>query len=165
MMPINVSHEVADLINAADRLGTAEDLQTFFEERPDHPDRPILTIGWFATHALTDTIAKEIPNSVAEFQARNMVSIIREQLDYGRSPLLERLLIDQVISGSLEVSLLQLKYDSNHANKTWGPFFQKALDGAHRRYMRAISTLVKIRRMNLPAIQVNIADKQVNIAG
>ena len=42
---------------------------------------------------------------------------------------------------------------------------QRAIDHAHRRYLSAIKTLATVRKLALPALQVNIARKQVNIAG
>jgi hypothetical protein len=42
--------------------------------------------------------------------------------------------------------------------------YQKWLDRAHRRYLSALKTLATVRRLLVPAVQVNIADKQVNVA-
>jgi hypothetical protein len=38
-------------------------------------------------------------------------------------------------------------------------------DRAHRRYLTAIKTLATVRKLALPVLQVNIAKKQVNVAG
>ena len=42
---------------------------------------------------------------------------------------------------------------------------RKRIDQAERRYLRAIKALVEVRRLQLPAVQVNIGDKQINVAG
>jgi hypothetical protein len=42
---------------------------------------------------------------------------------------------------------------------------QKVLDGVHGRYLSAIKCLADVRRLALPALQVNIAEKQVNVTG
>ena len=39
--------------------------------------------------------------------------------------------------------------------------FERRLNGAHRRYLRAIETLARVRKMG-PALQINIADQQIN---
>jgi hypothetical protein len=39
------------------------------------------------------------------------------------------------------------------------------MDRAHRRYLSAIKTLATVRKLALPVLQVNIAKKQVNVAG
>ncbi len=40
---------------------------------------------------------------------------------------------------------------------------QSKIDRAHRRFLTALKTLASVRKLALPAIQVNIADKQVNV--
>ena len=42
-------------------------------------------------------------------------------------------------------------------------FQEKRLDGAHKRYLGAIKALAQVRRLQLPAIQMNIGEKQVNV--
>ncbi len=39
------------------------------------------------------------------------------------------------------------------------------MDRAHNRYLSAIKTLATVRKLALPILQVNIAKKQVNVAG
>ena len=43
-------------------------------------------------------------------------------------------------------------------------YFQKRLDQTHRRHLSAIRTLAQIRKLG-PAVQINIADRQINTAG
>ena len=51
---------------------------------------------------------------------------------------------------------------------TLGQYWEKRLSAVQGRYLRALTTLARIRKMGLPAMQVNIATEggqQVNIAG
>lgn len=41
-------------------------------------------------------------------------------------------------------------------------FWERRLSAAQRRYLRACESLARVRRLRLPAVQVNIAEKQVN---
>ena len=41
---------------------------------------------------------------------------------------------------------------------------QKRLDRAHRRHISAVRALAQIRKMG-PAVQINIAEKQINTSG
>ena len=41
----------------------------------------------------------------------------------------------------------------------------KRLDRAQRRYLAASKTLAQMRKLRVPAVQVNIGEKQVNVAG
>lgn len=41
---------------------------------------------------------------------------------------------------------------------------QKRIDRAHRRFLATLKTLATIRRLGVPAIQINLAHQQVNVA-
>ena len=45
-----------------------------------------------------------------------------------------------------------------------GDYRQKRLDRSHRRHLSAVRTLAQIRKMG-PAVQINIAEKQINTSG
>ena len=44
-------------------------------------------------------------------------------------------------------------------------YLQRCIDWAHKRYLSAIKTLAVVRKLAVPVLQVNIARKQVNVAG
>jgi hypothetical protein len=46
-----------------------------------------------------------------------------------------------------------------------GSYYQRSISAAHKRYLSAIQTLATVRKLVLPVFQVNIARKQVNVAG
>ncbi len=78
---------------------------------------------------------------------------------------LERLLIQQIV-----LAWLKLAYTEHHhrhflaTGGTFkeGDFWERRLSAAQRRYLRAVETLARVRRLQLPAVQVNIAEQQVN---
>ena len=43
--------------------------------------------------------------------------------------------------------------------------YQHWLDRAQKRYLTALKTLAQVRRLLVPVVQVNIAQKQINVAG
>jgi hypothetical protein len=62
------------------------------------------------------------------------------------------------------------KYEHHLANAKDLPsrreeFHHRRIDAAHRRYMSSLRTLAQIRKLDLPAVQVNIGGNQVNITG
>jgi hypothetical protein len=99
---------------------------------------------------------------------------IRRQLEEMRSelggidpPVLERLLIDRVC-----VCWLQLHYFETQAtlaietdSMEQSLFREKKVDGATRRYHSSIKALAQVRKLQLPTLQINVAEKQVNIFG
>ncbi len=45
-----------------------------------------------------------------------------------------------------------------------GDYHQRRIDRAHRRYLASIKALAQVRRLLTPAVQVNIAERQINVA-
>jgi hypothetical protein len=43
--------------------------------------------------------------------------------------------------------------------------YQRCITTAQKRYLAASKTLAQVRRLVVPVLQVNIASKQVNVAG
>jgi hypothetical protein len=78
---------------------------------------------------------------------------------------LERLLAERVVATWLQVQLFDAFYAFGLKSGTISQdeHRQKRLDRAHRRHLSAIRTLVQIRKMG-PAVQINIAEKQINTA-
>ena len=78
---------------------------------------------------------------------------------------LETLLVQRIGICWLHVQYLESNYANNIGERTWAgdAYCQKRLDRAHWRYLSAIKTLAQIRRLALPAVQVNIGEKQVNV--
>ncbi len=79
---------------------------------------------------------------------------------------LERLLIQQIV-----LAWLKLAYTEHHHRHflmtgnvpiTQSDFWERRLSAAQRRFLRASETLARVRRLQLPAVQVNIAEQQVN---
>ncbi len=91
---------------------------------------------------------------------------IRAELS-GPSPTpLERLLVERIGVCWLHLYHLEAVY-ANKSSMTLdlAMHYQKCIDRAHRRYLSAIKTLAIVRKLALPVLQVNIAKKQVNVAG
>ena len=90
---------------------------------------------------------------------------LQKELGMETSPPLERLLIQQVVMAWLRLSYVEYWYTDN----TEGgelirrvDHWDRRLNAAQRRFLRACSTLARIRKMNLPPIQVNIGRNQIN---
>ncbi len=79
---------------------------------------------------------------------------------------LEMAIIRQIVGCWLRLSIVEYQLGSGTAknafNMTQGAYWEKRVSTAQRRYLRAIETLARVRRLRLPAVQVNIAEQQVN---
>ena len=89
---------------------------------------------------------------------------MKAELGGSQTTPLERLLVDRVVACWLQLHYADAKYaqQMKDLSRDWGDYFQKRQDRAHLRYLSAIRSLALMRRLLLPAIQVNIAEKQVN---
>lgn len=79
---------------------------------------------------------------------------------------LERLLIQQVVVSWLHLGYIDYQYSavltSPDMSIKRGDYWERRLNAAQRRYLRATETLARVRRLQLPAVQVNIGAQQVN---
>jgi hypothetical protein len=96
---------------------------------------------------------------------RRLVELRAEIAGPAPSPL-ECLLVARIV-----VCWLTLHYYEHQRAATEGLTLEEAnhydrrLDRAQRRYLAAIKCLAQVRRLLGPTVQVNVAEKQVNIAG
>lgn len=96
---------------------------------------------------------------------------IQRELGHENGSPMERLLIEHVALCWLRLQTLEQRYSrvmSGSITLTLGQYWEKRLSAAQRRYLRACTTLARIRKMRLPAMQVNVATEggqQVNVAG
>ena len=79
---------------------------------------------------------------------------------------LEKLIIRQIVGAWLRLSYVEYVYGRNTVGGSMtlaqGTYWERRLSAAQRRYLRALETLSRVRRLNLPTVQVNIATQQVN---
>jgi hypothetical protein len=100
-----------------------------------------------------------------EVLERQLAAMREEILGEYPSPL-ERLLAERVIITWLQIQLFEGIYGSSvfKMKTAQDNYFQKKLDQTHRRHLSAIRTLAQICKLGT-AVQINIAEKQVNTAG
>ncbi len=106
-----------------------------------------------------DFAAKEVLN--------RQLKAMREEIAGEDPSPLERLLAERVVATWLQIQLFEGLYASGMSKSmtiAQGNYYQKRLDQTYRRHLSAIRTLAQIRKLG-PAVQINIAEKQINTAG
>ena len=91
---------------------------------------------------------------------------MRSELE-GQDPTpLERLLVERVVATWLQVQCYETLYTQNAREMTiaQGEHHQRRIDRAHNRHLSAVRALAQVRKM-APAVQINIAERQINTAG
>lgn len=119
-------------------------------------------------------IARMISDQAAQLAIEKNVEQIRTELGYDTSPVMERLLIDNIVLAWLRWQWnehqLVVFMGNGEIRMSVVDFWERRLSAAQRRYLRACETLTRIRHLtsSKPAVQVNIAGQggqQVNVAG
>ena len=113
------------------------------------------------------------PNWVASSRelVKAQIYDMQKELGYYRAPQLEKILIDAVLLNWLRWQHAEYQHTSMNAGDmslTKAEFLEKRLTAAQGRYLRAVETLARVRKLISPVMQVNIAQdggQQVNVAG
>jgi hypothetical protein len=94
------------------------------------------------------------------------LELMRDELA-GNSPTpLDRLLVERIVTCWLHLHHLEVIYAGKESmSLELGSYYQRSISSAQKRYLAAIKTLALVRKMAIPVLQVNIAKKQVNVAG
>jgi len=98
---------------------------------------------------------------------RRKLAAMRGELAGPEASPLERLLVERVVACWLQSYHADFAYAG--ALKELPPkeaeHYQRRQDRAARQYLKALRNLAEVRRLLVPTVQVNIAKRQVNIAG
>ena len=100
-----------------------------------------------------------------EAQRRKCAALRRELAGEHPTPL-EMLLVDRIVMSGLHLHYAEALYAQHLETFSLkqNEFYQRRLSLAQNRYLAAIRTLAQVRRLQVPAVQVNIAREQLNVA-
>lgn len=113
-------------------------------------------------HMAHATLLKKFPAEMRE-SIYLRLTVMREELGYEAASDVGRLLIEQIETCWLNLHIIQFAYAAMLGDSAW----EKRMDAAQRRYMKALAMLTEVRRRRLGpnTLQVNIGAQQVNVAG
>ena len=123
-------------------------------------------LGRQAELALVRVAAGDHPVAKEAFVRK--LDTLRREVAGPHPSTLERLLADRVAIGWLALTLAEGTYHQaleRGIDPADEAVYLKRVDRAHRRYLGAIKTLAQVRKLAVPAVQVNIGEKQVNLSG
>jgi hypothetical protein len=144
-----------------------DDLQTIRKFLIDYPE--YCRVVFSMTEAVQQQIIKNWgDDEVAKTAIEEHAVFVRDEMGYHDAPIMEKMLIDNIVTAWLRLQWLDYLVSAKMAGDFRIPhmeFWQKSLAMAQRNYLAACETLAKVRKMRLPNIQLNIGDKQINIAG
>lgn len=151
-------------VNAGDR-SARDELRAVLEETPELWSE-LGNLGRQAEIALVRVAAGDNP-VVREAIVRKLDTLRRDVA--GQHPsVLERLLADRIAISWLSLTVAEGIYHQameRRLSQSDDTFYQQRIERAQRRYLGAIKALAQVRKLGVPALQVNIADEQINVAG
>lgn len=127
------------------------------------PRDPILTLG-----TMLRGMSMDIVNECEPLRKRitSSVKTMRKELGYQEAPGIEKLLIEQILTNWVQATMIGLRSEANrnreHGIQT-GEYLDRRYTEAHGRLQRSIEALARVRRLSVPKVQVNIAERQINL--
>ncbi len=113
-------------------------------------------------------IEHHTPAKLTQASIKHGIKQMATELGAATSPLLECLLIDQVLTCWVNVTVVLAQYNSTTSqdyNLKHGEHIERRLSSAQARYLRAVEALARVRKLaqrNGP-LQLNIGGQQVNV--
>jgi hypothetical protein len=148
-----------------DNKESLPEIRKILKENPELAWR-VMDYAKLAEWHLVERMTKDKDLGSKELLKRQLASM-REEIAGENPSALERLLAERVVATWLQIQLFEGLYAAGmyqSMSVEQGSYQQKRLDRAHRNHLSAIRTLAQIRRMG-PAVQINIAEKQINTVG
>lgn len=147
------------------------DIKAFRKKIKHHPE-----IWRECGNAMAQALAHYMANVKATMLGKEATSLYLDELQSSLCELgtpLEKLLVEQVVLAWARLSTLEQQYTSimNESHSlTFGIYWEKRLNAAHKRYERACLALAKVKKLLRPsvALQVNVANdggQQINLLG
>lgn len=173
----NALDPVTEFIELAQRMEKTEDpaqedLDRFRELAVSTP------AVWSSVTQIMDSIRQQLTEKVSYSISRCSLlaemDILKKQFGYETAPTPERLLIDHIMTARLRLihaeSVCTNLVDKQSLSVEVGEYWDNRLSSAHARYLKAIESLARVRKLarNSPPLQINIAQeggKQINVQG
>jgi hypothetical protein len=153
---------------AKGELDVMPEVQRLFNGDPMKQSRLVDVYGDCYAHARDSMINAAAGKDLAAKEAmRCKIDEIQRELAGPNPTPLERILCERVALCWFDVN----EQDRLYGNPQDGVDLQEAQyresrrDRAHKRFLTACKTLATARRLGVPAIQLNVARRQVNVAG
>ena len=114
-----------------------------------------------AQRALVNALSDDL--AVREAVHAKMAALRNSLLGENSTPV-EALLVERVVACWLQVQDADIRA-AQAKGETFrqADFNQRRMDAAHRRYLSALKALALVRKLAVPALQINLARKQVNV--
>lgn len=157
--------ELTAILNRTDKEKPAKkDMQALREILKKYPNIWTIT-GDLAKNAESHFIREMQATAVMKESTKVGFEQMRQSLAHPQDSPLEELVIQNVVLAWIRLAYVEYSYTAV-TNKGGSyeslNYWEKRLNAAQRRFLRASESLARIRKLNVPVMQVNIAQQQVN---
>jgi len=107
-------------------------------------------------------------NPIAQDLLHREINAMEKELCGAYPSPLERLLVERICVCHFQVQQAEITFTQKAKGSislAHGDYYQRLIDRANQRYLAAIRALAQVRRLLTPVVQVNVAEKQINLAG
>jgi hypothetical protein len=149
-------------------VSTGTDIEKRDEATPAKgtPDRPFdLMLDFTAADYLFRNMSKGADKTIAKALLRETREVAAQLAGPDPSPIERSLAVTAALCWCDLRYRECLDYMSTDRTIVQADHADRRLDHSHRRYVSALKTLAQVRRLALPALQVNIGQNQVNTVG
>jgi len=170
-LPVKAPDPRAELMELRERMNKAK------EATPEdmHRLRQVIVstphfwpVATQTANVIREQLIEKMSSGITRSHLLAEVDILKKQFGYDAAPVLERLLIDHILTARLRLLHAENYYNNVVVNQSitfaFGEYWNGVLSSAQKRFLRAIETLAKVRRLarNTPALQINIAQRGGN---
>jgi hypothetical protein len=119
----------------------------------------------------THLTSKIVHEPASKMAVEDDINVIQKGLGMDQAPMLEKLLIQNVVNTWLRLQWVEYQlagFMNGESTREQIAWWEKRLSITQGRYLRAIETLARVRKIALPDLQINVASEggqQVNVAG
>jgi hypothetical protein len=136
---------------------------------PQHPRGRFLveTYGDSYAHARSRMVKVAANQNLAIQEGlRRKIDAVRDELAGPNPTPLERILCERVALCWFDAHEMDRRFvDQKDVSFKTAEYRENRRDRAHKRFLAACKTLATVRRLGVPALQINLARQQVNVAG
>ncbi len=160
--------ELYAIIKATNRENPAkadiERLQTYLEQHPEEVEK----LGNLANHVETQVLESAFSSVLTKKATYMHMANMRVDMGYDAASAIEKSLIDHIVLTWLRLHICEFHYEqyTKNASLDRAMFWEKALSANQRRYLRAVETLARVRRLMKdppsPALAV-LLKQQINV--
>ncbi len=148
---INSHEEMIALIKRVDKnKPNPEDLEALSKEMDKNPE-PFSGFGNVQKHVFGRVLDAVITSRFQKECTLRYIEEMKSGMGYHTSTFVEKMLIDEIVMRWLRLQSAEASYQSQIIDKTHtleaGIYHEKLVEQAQRRYIRAMETLAKVRKM------------------